>query len=78
MDSKSYQDHFFRKAREAGYRSRSAFKLIELDKISQNILYAYKANIFCRNRKKDVYLCYSIVVILTQTKYLWETTAKKM
>tara|TARA_A100001011_G_C14299319_1_gene840005 strand:- start:1398 stop:1985 length:588 start_codon:yes stop_codon:yes gene_type:complete len=32
MDSKSYQDHFFRKAREAGYRSRSAFKLIELDK----------------------------------------------
>ena len=31
MDDKSYQDHFFRKAREFGYRSRSAFKLIELD-----------------------------------------------
>ena len=32
MDSKSYQDHFFKKAKESGYRSRSAFKLIELDK----------------------------------------------
>ena len=31
MDSKSYQDHFFRKAKIQGYRSRSAFKLIELD-----------------------------------------------
>ncbi len=32
MDSKSYQDHFFKKAKASGYRSRSAFKLIELDK----------------------------------------------
>ena len=32
MDNKSYQDHFFKKAKSQGYRSRSAFKLIELDK----------------------------------------------
>ena len=32
MDNKSYQDHFFKKAKIQGYRSRSAFKLIELDK----------------------------------------------
>ena len=32
MDNKSYQDHYFKKAKESGYRSRSAFKLIELDK----------------------------------------------
>ena len=31
MDNKSYQDHFFQKAKDKGYRSRSAFKLIELD-----------------------------------------------
>ncbi len=31
MDNKSYQDHFFKKAKIEGYRSRSAFKLIELD-----------------------------------------------
>ena len=31
MDNKSYQDHFFKKAKSLGYRSRSAFKLIELD-----------------------------------------------
>ena len=32
MDNKSYQDHFFNRAKIEGYRSRSAFKLIELDK----------------------------------------------
>ena len=32
MDDKSYQDYFFKKAKIQGYRSRSAFKLIELDK----------------------------------------------
>mgnify|MGYP001208306155 CR=1 FL=1 len=31
MDNKSYQDHFFKKAKIAGYRSRSAYKLIELN-----------------------------------------------
>ena len=31
MDNKSYQDHYFRKAKSQGYRSRSAFKLIELN-----------------------------------------------
>tara|TARA_Y100000741_G_scaffold356833_1_gene333964 strand:+ start:107 stop:694 length:588 start_codon:yes stop_codon:yes gene_type:complete len=31
MDNKSYQDHFFKKAKIEGYRSRSAYKLIELD-----------------------------------------------
>ena len=29
MDNKNYQDHFFKKAKASGYRSRSAFKLIE-------------------------------------------------
>ena len=32
MDNKSYQDHIFKKAKNLGYRSRSAFKLLELDK----------------------------------------------
>ena len=31
MDSKNYQDHFFKKAKSFGYRSRSALKLIELN-----------------------------------------------
>ena len=32
MDNKSYQDFYFKKAKMQGYRSRSAFKLIELNK----------------------------------------------
>ena len=32
MDNKSYQDFYFKKAKTQGYRSRSAFKLIELNK----------------------------------------------
>ena len=31
MDNKSYQDFYFKKAKIKGYRSRSAFKLIELN-----------------------------------------------
>ena len=31
MDSKNYQDYFFRQAKSKGYRSRSALKLIELN-----------------------------------------------
>ena len=31
MDNKSFQDHFFKKAKISGYRSRSAFKLIEIN-----------------------------------------------
>ena len=31
MDNKSYQDYYFIKAKSQGYRSRSAFKLIELN-----------------------------------------------
>ena len=31
MDNKSYQDHYFNKAKNLGYRSRSAFKLLELN-----------------------------------------------
>ena len=31
MDSKNYQDHYFRQAKSQGYRSRSALKLIELN-----------------------------------------------
>ena len=34
MHSKNYQDHFFKKAKSLGYRSRSALKLIELNKNS--------------------------------------------
>ena len=32
MDKTNYQDHFFLKAKTLGYRSRSALKLIELNK----------------------------------------------
>ena len=35
MDDKSYQDHFFKKAKNLGYRSRSAFKLVELDNYTE-------------------------------------------
>ena len=31
MDSKNYQDHYFKQAKSQGYRSRSALKLIELN-----------------------------------------------
>ena len=31
MDNKSYQDHYFRKAKLQGYRSRSAYKIMEID-----------------------------------------------
>ncbi len=31
MDNKNFQDHFFKQAKISGYRSRSAFKLIEIN-----------------------------------------------
>ena len=47
MDNKSYQDHYFKKAKEQGYRSRSAFKLIELN---QKFKFLKKGNQIIRCR----------------------------
>ena len=61
MDNKSYQDHFFKKAKSQGYRSRSAFKLIELNnkfKFFRNGIYILDVGSFpggwCQVIKKKI------------------------
>ena len=75
MDNKSYQDYFFKKAKASGFRSRSAFKLIELNKKFKflkngiNILDVGSApGGWCQVVKKNIMNCKILGIDLKKTE----------
>ena len=57
MDSKNYQDHFFQKAKTKGYRSRSAFKLLELnEKFGTTFIFSTHDPIIMKKAKRLITL----------------------
>ena len=75
MDNKSYQDYFFKKAKASGFISRSAFKLIELNKKFKflkngiNILDVGSApGGWCQVVKKNIMNCKILGIDLKKTE----------